>query len=157
MKATHNPPTTTITDPDITATIDLDSTPADLLRGAAIYLQRHGWTQHQFFELLDDSDGPFLPACASGAIMTAAYGHCLGNIVVDHDDEPEAAAAMAAMRVLADYLDGGYIPNEGYQVSAIDVIGDWNDDTDRTVTEVVDALNDAADTWNRTHHTRGAR
>ena len=149
MKATHRPPT-----------LDHDTgiTPADLLRGAALYLTRHGWTQGQFFDLLADTDGPFPPACSSGAIITAACGRCLSDSVfADDQDDPDITAALRAMRAFADYLNGGYIPLDEYPVSAIDIIGDWNDHDGRTLTEVIEALTDAADDWDRTHHTGGAR
>ncbi|GAB1692785.1 hypothetical protein [Krasilnikovia sp. M28-CT-15] len=149
MKATHHPPT-------------LDhqpgTTPAVLLRGAAAYLTRHGWTQHQFFDLLADTCGPFPPACASGAIMTAAAGRCLAEGIGTLDpDDPEARTALTAMRVFADWLDGGYVPAEGFPASAIDVIGDWNDHDGRTLDEVVECLIMAADDWDRIHTTGGAR
>ena len=150
MKATHNPPALD-TEPDIT--------PANLLRGAALYLTLHGWTQHQFFDMLAATDGPFLPACASGAIATAAHGRCFANGIgtVDiHREDTNTIAAVRAMRVLAAYLDPEYTGN-AYDTSAIDVIGDWNDADGRTLDEVTQALNDAADDWDRTHHTGGAR
>jgi hypothetical protein len=149
MKATHQPPT-----------LDHEpgTSPADLLRGAALYLKRHGWTRGQFFDLLADTDGPFMPACASGAIITAASGRCLPNgLLTDDDQDPDAVAAMRAMRVFADWIDGGYVPVDGFPVSSIDVIGDWNDHDGRTLTEVIEALTDAADDWDRTHPTGGAR
>jgi hypothetical protein len=134
-------------------------TPAELLRGAALYLQHHGWTQQQFFDLTADTNGPFPPACASGAIMTAATGRCLatGMLTLDGDENPETIAVLRAMRVFADWIDGGYLPIEGYPASSIDVIGDWNDFADRTLTEVIDALTDAANEWDTIHHTGGAR
>jgi hypothetical protein len=131
--------------------------PSKLLRGAALYLDTHGWTKGQFFELLADTDGTFLPACASGAIMAAATGRCVTTGTAQRDDDPDAVAAMRALRVLADYLDGGYTPVEGYQVSAIDIIGDWNDDAGRTLTEVIETLQDAANGWETTHPTGGAQ
>jgi hypothetical protein len=152
MKATHQPPT-----------IDHDTavTPADLLRGAAVYLQRHGWTKGQFFELLADNDGPFLPACASGAIMTAAHGQCVPNGIIRYDEttDPNAAAAAHAMRIFANWLDNDYLPDsiEVLPVSYLDVIGDWNDDKGRTLDEVLQALNDAADNWDRAHPTGEVR
>jgi hypothetical protein len=155
MKATHQPPT-------------LDNepgmTPADLLRGAAGYLRRYGWTQGEFYDLLADTDGPFPPACTSGAIITAAYGRCVatGICTLDGDEDPETVAAIRAMRVFAAYLDPDYAACAVEQPhacdrSAIDVIGDWNDHDGRTLTEVVEVLTDAADEWDRTHHTGGAR
>ena len=142
MKATHTPPT---------CDTDTGLTPADLLRGAALYLSRHGWTQHQFFDLLANT-GTFPPACASGAIIAAATGTCPTSGLLDSDsaDDRETDAAIRAMRVFANWLDGGYQPVEGFPVSSIDVIGDWNDADDRTCDEVTDALTAAADDCDHT-------
>ena len=144
MKATHNPNAADLDQPGMT--------PADLLRGAAHYLQRYGWTQHQFFDLVADTDGPFPPACTSGAIITGATGRCAasGICTLDADHDPDTIAAIRAMRYFADWLDGGYTPTDGFPASSIDVIGDWNDHHGRTLDEVVEALNDAADDWNHT-------
>src|SRR6266498_1151662 len=110
MKATHQPPT---------RDHEPGTSPADLLRGAALYLRRYGWTRGQFFDLLADTDGPFPPACASGAITTAAHGRCLatGICTLDGDEDPETVAAIAAMRVFAAYLDLEYT-GSGYDTSA---------------------------------------
>jgi hypothetical protein len=149
MKATHQP---------TTEAVDLAMTPAELLRGAAHYLQQHGWTQHQFYDLLADTSGPFLPACASGAIVTAACGSNANNsFFTVVDDDAQITAALRAMRFFADWIDGGYIPVEGYPASSIDVIGDWNDYDGRTIDEVIETLTDAADDWETTNHTGGAR
>jgi hypothetical protein len=151
MKATHKPPTTAATDP---------MRPSVLLRGAAIYLGTHGWTQHQFYELLADTADPFLPACASGAIMTAAHGCCpnLGWTSLHVEQSAEANAAILAMRVLAAYVDPEYtVDANAYCTSAIDVIGDWNDDQGRTLDEVIQTLMDAANDWETAHPNGGAR
>ncbi|GIE90884.1 DUF6197 family protein [Actinoplanes regularis] len=150
MKATHQPTTTPTTDPE---------RPSTLLRGAADYLSTHGWTQHQFYDLTADTKGPFPPACTSGAIMTAATGRCLasGICTLDGDENPETLTAMRAMRFFADWIDGGYIPAEGYPASSIDVIGDWNDYDGRTLDEVIECLTDAANDWETTNHTGGTR
>jgi hypothetical protein len=148
MKATHTLPTLD-QEPDVT--------PADLLRGAAHYLRRYGHTQGQFFEMLAEGDGPFMSACASGAIMTAATGRCISSFTGDctHcDEDSEHAKGIRAMRVFAAFLDTEYPTSD---TSAIDVIGDWNDDHGRTLSEVVQALTDAADDWDRAHPTGGAR
>jgi hypothetical protein len=137
MKATHEPPTT-------------GTTPADLLHGAARYLQLHGWIQGQFFDLL--CERPFPPACALGAISIAASGRCIAQPLTDLDDEA-SDAAIRATRALAAYLDPDYDP--GY-LSAIDVVGDWNDYTRRTLDEVIDALTTAADSYLLTP-TRGSQ
>jgi hypothetical protein len=150
MKATHNPPTL---DDDPTMT------PAALLRGAALYLQRHGWTQGQFFELLADTDGPLPPACTSGAINICVIGRPALAADVSDTDPDESAAAITAMRVFAAYLDPDYTFHDLTCLgpSAIDVIGDWNDDKGRTLDDVVQALNEAANDWETAHPTGGAR
>ena len=151
MKATHEPPTTTA---------DLGMTPAELLRGAALYLRTHGWTTHQFYDLVADTDGPFPPACASGAIMTAATGTCLasGICTLDSDADTEIlTAAWRALRVFAAWIDLEYSPGGYYETSAIDVIGDWNDHQGRTPDEVIETLTDAADNWDGIHLTGSAR
>jgi hypothetical protein len=138
--------------------------PSALLRGAAIYLGAHGWTQHQFFDLLAATDGPFPPACTSGAIMTAAHGYCPasgiaanGMATIDAGDDPASDAAIRALRVFAAWLDLEYSPNGCYDTSAIDIIGDWNDYDGRSLDEVIETLMDAANDWETTHHTGGAR
>jgi hypothetical protein len=150
MKPTQTPTTAPASDSML---------PSALLRGAALYLFWHGWTQHQFYDMVADTNGPFPPACASGAIMSAATGKCLasGMCFLDDDADPEIIATMQAMRQFADWIDGGYVPTEGFPASSIDVIGDWNDHDGRTVGEVIEALTDAADEWDRIHHTGGAR
>jgi hypothetical protein len=149
MKATHEPPTTTV---------DTRPTPAELLSGAARYLRLHGWTTGQFYDLTGGTNGAFPPACAAGAITIAAYGRCIASGICTLDDpaEPEHHDAMHALRVLADYLDGAHNPDSPLEPSCIDVIGDWNDYPGRTLDEVEEALNAAADDWTAAH-TGGTR
>lgn len=155
MKATHQP-TTSASDP---------MRPSALLRGAAIYLGTHGWTQHQFYDLTADTDGPFPPACSSGAIIATATGRCpasgifTGTAMTDSDEanDEHTDAAIRAMRVFAAWLDLEYTPNNAYCASSIDVIGDWNDHDGRTRAEVIETLMDAANEWEAIHHTGGAR
>ena len=153
MKATH-PPTNLIglhLEPPDTA--DPALTPADLLRGAALYLWRHGWLQGDFFDLLDDQ--PFPRACTLGAINICAHGRpILGSDDTAEDDLTDAA--IRAMRVLAAHLDPDYGQPDN-PTSAIDIVSGWNDDDCRTLPDVVDALRDAADDYDRTHPTGGAR
>jgi hypothetical protein len=67
--------------------------------------------------------------------------------------------SVVACRVLIEYLvltdqygpaaDGkGPDTDEG-------MIGDWNDEPERTITDVTTALREAADHWDRTHPTPG--
>jgi hypothetical protein len=147
MKATHNPP---ILD------LDTGTTPADLLRGAALYLTRHGWLQGDFFDLLAEANFP--PACSLGAINIAAHGRPILGSDNGADDEL-TDNAIRAVRVLAAYLYPEYesVDNFAYKVSAIDIVSGWNDDDDRTLAEVIETLTDAADDWDRAHITGGAR
>jgi hypothetical protein len=144
MKATHQPTTTPVSDP---------MRPSALLRSAATYIEIYGRTTGEFFDLLTDQ--PFPPACAGGAIGIAAHGRPV--LCSDDDTDDDASdAAITAMRVLAAHLDCDYAAGD-YAVSAIDIIGAFNDDQHTTDTDVVLALNEAADDWDRTHHTGGAR
>jgi hypothetical protein len=132
MKATHHPRNLIARHLDPPATADPELTPALLLRGAALYLQRHGRTTGEFFDLL--SDEAFPPACAGGAVNIAAHG----RPILSSDDGTEDAvtdAAITALRVFAAYLDTDYATGSG-EVSAIDIVAAFNDDPNRTDQEV---------------------
>ncbi len=144
MKATQTPPI-----------LDLNTgmTPADLLRGAALYLRRHGRITGEFFDLLADTAFP--PACALGAINICAHG----RPILSSDDgsqDNDTDAAINAMRVFAAFLDTDY--NTGVNdTSAIDIVSAFNDNPDTTDDHIIHALTEAADDYDRTHHTGGAR
>lgn len=152
MNPTRQPVPDTTTDP---------MNPAALLRSAAVYLKAHGWTQGAFFQSFDfmaTDPKPFPAACASGAISVCAHGRpVLGSD--DSANDCDTDAAITAMRVFAAYLDPEYGTNATTVIgpSAIDVIGDWNDDKGRTIGEVIEALTDAAGDWEAAHPTGGAR
>jgi hypothetical protein len=148
MKATHNPPT---------IVIDQDTTPADLLHGAARYLSLYGWVQGDFFDLLAEANFP--PACSLGAINIAAHGRPILSSDSAADDEL-TDNAIRAMRVLAGHLCPDYADNVdvfAYTASALDIVSGWNDEEGRTLDEVIETLTDAANGWDRAHHTGGAR
>ncbi|MFB6396180.1 DUF6197 family protein [Polymorphospora lycopeni] len=137
MKATHQPPTTG------------DTTPADLLRGAALYIERHGWNQGAFFQL--PTRHRLAPACAMGALRIAATG-TTDSIILDD----VFTQVLAAQAILANHLEPDYDHTTDLEADLnFEVISDWNDDGDRTAAEVVTALRDAADTWDRLHPTGG--
>ena len=145
MKATHTPPTTDH---------QPGMSPAELLRGAALYLWRHGWMRGDFFDLLDDQ--PFPRACALGAINICAHG----RPILGSDDTAEDAltdAAIRAMRVLAGYLDPDYDTGDSLHASAIDIVAAYNDQEHMTAEEIVDTLRKAAHEWDRTHPAGSAR
>jgi hypothetical protein len=128
------------------ATLPVDMTPADVLRAAALYLERHGWTQY----LLYESDQPFPPACAMGAVRMTVLGDPLG--LADIPNDTDTALVNRVLRYLAGYIDADF---DAETSSAMQFIGEWNDDRDRTKPDVVSLLRDAADEWDRIH--RGAR
>ncbi len=118
----------------------LDPTPADILRCAALYLDRHGLHRGDMFANLTQLTPP---ACVQGAIQMAACGgttapHAPGTIALV--DETTA--------VLADHLcHGAYLASTdpGQRVA------DWNDQPGRTATQAAAVLHAAADDWDRVY------
>ena len=153
MKATHEPSIPAAwTRLNVPGSADPALTPSLLLRCAALYLTAYGRTTGEFFDLL--ADQPFPPACAGGAINIAAHGRPI-LCSDDGTDDAVTDAAITAMRVFAASLDVDYAAGDT-SVSAIDIIGGFNDDPHTTTTDVVQALNQAADDWDRLHtHTSG--
>ncbi|MEH1164627.1 hypothetical protein V6V47_04480 [Micromonospora sp. CPCC 205539] len=129
MKATHNPPTAT------------PVTPADLLRMAALYLRRHGWTQGDYYTIVFDALTP--RACVSGAVAMAAYGTATDfPFGVDRPERPDFRAALGVLR---DFLDLGCTSR----------LFGWNDKPGRTADEVITTLTAAADRWDSLHNEGG--
>jgi hypothetical protein len=151
MNPTHNPIHTNSTDTAPPPWI----TPADLLRGAALYLERHGWHQGDMFA---DLDQPFPAACATGAIRMAACG----TTNPSHTGS-RAAEVTAAIKLLAFYLeDNVYEPVDHRDLedhwAYFNYVGDWNDEKGQTAAAVIDVLRAAADHYDRLHNgTGGAR
>ncbi|MFU8851112.1 DUF6197 family protein [Micromonospora sp. SL1-18] len=144
MKATHNPPSTA------------PVTPADLLRMAALYLRRHGWTQGTYYATDVPAGHLTPPACAVGAIGIACAGHRVNHFSdLDLADQPTYLDAIA---VLTDYLDEHYpipvVDDDGYWINEVDEHTSpysWNDDPLCTAERVIAALEDAAKDWDRLH------
>jgi hypothetical protein len=131
---------------------ELDVSPAEVLRGAALYLARHGWHQGGFYDVT--SDEVFPPACAAGAIRVAVCGEPVSDLVDQGDRRPQAQDVIMAQRVLAAYLDHEFLP---WEASSLDIVGDWNDEDGRTTEQVIAALNAAADEWDLFHPALAAR
>jgi hypothetical protein len=154
VKATHNPPNPAasahLTIPD---SADPALPPSLLLQCAATYIATYGRTTGEFFDMLADTAFP--PACAGGAINIAAHGR---PILCADDDADDAVtdAAITAMRVFAASLDADYGNGTG-DTSAIDIIAAFNDNPHTTDTDVIAALNEAADEWDRAHPAGGAQ
>lgn len=142
MNPTQNAPTTAVVEP----------TPADLLRGAALYLQRHGWTQGSYYidagvpSRLRTTATP--AACVVGALAMAAYGRCTSDPFAV--ERPERRQFAGAVEFLTCQLYDEYGDEDGDNVVVI-----WNDRDSRTAADVIGTLNDAADEWDRTHRDGG--
>jgi len=134
MHPTHTLPTLAVGDP----------TPADILRGAARYIQLHGWHQGNFYPL---DHGPFPPACAAGAIRVAVCGRPVRYL--ENLDHHEQRLVTRTEQFLAAHLDPDRTPE--VLGGPFSVIGDWNDLDWRNSTEVIDTLTDAAGEWDRIH------
>ena len=161
MHRTHNP-LVSAADTDNPAVVS----PADILRGAARYLEVHGWTRGTYYAAdpgyaSGRPSGPFPPACADGAIGMAAYGRitaCPGRETSDpafrdynrarelFDDYVESTGWESAY--LDTWCDGG----TDYTCDPADEITfAWNDADGRTAADVIAALRAAADDYDRTH------
>ncbi len=136
MHPTHNPSV------DVTAVVD--STPADVLRGAALYLRRHGFHQGDMFASLTTLTPP---ACAQGAVKMAICGSPHATYTLD-----QAGLFDQTMTVLAEHAgmpydwDAHRLPDTE-PVAPAEWVADWNDDPDRTVEQVITAMTTAADDW----------
>jgi hypothetical protein len=124
---------------------NVEATPADTLRGAALYLQRHGWTRFSYF----DGQRPTPPACAQGAIVVATYG-----VATEHpysQDFPQRRLLARTIDFFDDYIRGVATALDDEDCPATV----WNDLPCRSATEVIAALRDAADRWEAGHASGG--
>jgi hypothetical protein len=121
-------------------------TPADILRGAATYLEAHGWNQRSYYEATTD---PFPAACALGAIGMAAHG--------TRTDCPEIQGpGIREFNKAAEHLRW-YLLNEGHVTLGPDQwgmpteVGAWNDQDWHDIEHVTTALRAAADDYDWRH------
>jgi hypothetical protein len=122
-------------------------TPAAFLRWAALYLKRHGWIQGVMFA---DPHQLAPASCTHGAIRMAVCGSTTASLT-----PVQAAQVNRTTRVLAGYVDTLYfvwgIDATGNEVDADQIVGDWNDETGRTLDEVIATLHEAANEWDTCH------
>jgi hypothetical protein len=140
MHPTQKPPTRTQGD-----------TRAQVLRDAALYLQRHGWHQGDFYATTTNTATPTPPACTDGAVRCALFGGPTTAISQD-----QLRALERVLGVLAGYIHQFVYDNPDRPVDPPHlIVSDWNDDDARTADDVITTLREAADNWDRIH--RGAR
>ncbi len=92
--------------------------PAVVLRGAARYLQSHGWTQGTYYP--NGSTSPFPPACLVGAISMAVHGRRTASPFIT--DGHISNACVDAVGVFIDYL------HRTGQIPAFALVDDFEDD-----------------------------
>jgi hypothetical protein len=144
-------------------TLDRSETPAAVLRHAAVYLWRYGWTTDMFYRHATDdtySQAVMPAACIAGAIRTVVFGEPV-EILSDHAPGPDRdhdtwqtaiCTVRASEQVLADAIRGRG-PDDDY-TSPLDVIGNWNDEDGRTMADVLILLYTTADDWDAAHPLR---
>jgi hypothetical protein len=129
-------------------------TPADILRGAARYLEEHGWHRGAYYG--GTPGQPFPPADAVGAIGMAAYGTRQDDLYTPDAPADDIRGFRRAVDCFCDYL-GRTEPMcrlSGDEDIDLDLELSpfvWNDDPARHRLHVVLALNAAAKDWDRTH------
>ena len=149
MKSTQKQPASFAADPT--------SSPAAILRRAAIYLWAYGWTADGFYDRVLGEDIPFPPACVAGAIRCAVFGRTVDSLwdeIVDPAHDLNAQRITAAQAALADEVDPEWWVEStctDKSTCALEVISDWNDVEGRTISQVLIALYGAADYWDATH------
>ncbi|GGQ79630.1 DUF6197 family protein [Couchioplanes azureus] len=155
MNRTQNP-TGTAADTDSPTVV---VTPADILRGAAHYLETYGWNRRAFYA---EGFKPFPPACVAGAIGMAAFGRCVDLLYPDMDSgiDPEALHDHDdAVAVFCNYrLDLMRKALDGQDPATVDRLPEWdlntyewNDYADQTADKVITTLRAAADEYDSTH------
>jgi hypothetical protein len=124
-------------------------TPATILRGAATYLETHGWTQGDYYA----TTSPFPPACAAGAIVMAAHGTRIEDPLACYT--ATTREFRLAIEALNSYLidQGAVIPDPDEWSAEPTSSLDWNDRDERTADAVIAALRAAADEYDWQHAT----
>jgi hypothetical protein len=136
-------------------------TPADVLHGAARYLELHGWTNSQYYH--HGTESTFPPACVDGAIAMAAFGHTPSLPLPTITDDPVACVDFYRA---ADWLLN-HLTIEGLTTTfdrlthrcaagCLDCheLGDlfrWNDQPGQTSETVIATLRSAADEYDWQH------
>ncbi|GIJ44517.1 hypothetical protein Val02_14030 [Virgisporangium aliadipatigenens] len=122
--------------------------PAQALRGAALYLERHGWIPSDAYAWT--ATPPAFPAAtARDAIAYAVLGAPI-DTTDDYLDREAHGDFEYALGVFADFLywTGNAVDHLDVDIADLDIYDvatRWNDAPDRTAEQVITALRDAAD------------
>ena len=160
--ASTTPLTSASSAPGNTQHSDRRPSPASVLRHAAAYLWRHGWTTEQFYDRIDlfdiDDVASTCPAaCTAGAIRHIIFGHpvdFLDEEAIQPGHDRHVRLLNAAQAALTDEIDPTWLCAEtcpARHTCALEIINDWNDTRGRTIADVLTALYSAADTWDAAH------
>jgi hypothetical protein len=133
-----------------------DTNPARVLRDAADYLRRYGWTRNVFFR---QGTGEQPEACVLGAMQVVVTGYPIQalsrtgiscNSGLSHQ---ERDTVLDAAHVLCDYIVAYFIVDldEDIAGDVVDLITTWNDDETRSFRNVLVALDLAADRYDAEH------
>jgi hypothetical protein len=149
MQSTQNQP--------LSPWADGTSSPAAILRHAAIYLVCYGWSTSTFYA--PGPDAAYPAACVAGAIRCAVFGYPVYDhmeLVGDDEWDSKATRIHSAEALLADEVDPEWRCVDGHGCHfltscSLEVISDWNDFEGRTLSDVFTALCSAADEWDRLH------
>jgi hypothetical protein len=114
-------------------------TPAQVLRSAADYIERHGWNQGFYYNL---PGTPTPAACAVGAIAITCYGEPVED--PQYTFTPGRGIYLMTTGWLHDYLCANDIADRAG-------IPSWNDHPNTTGIDVTDAMRDAAQAWEAQH------
>jgi hypothetical protein len=142
MHRTQNPTAPAADTDDTTPVV----TPADTLRGAARYLELHGWHRRDYYANLDE---PFPAADVAGAIGMAAHG---GFHDVPSVEGPNIRDFTAAYTCLTSYLIGQGVIADDPDRAPMNIDW-WNDDPWQTAEKVTATLRAAADEYDWQHAT----
>lgn len=106
-----------------------------IYRAAADVIRENGWHKNEYFRPVSDVPPAKCPVCLMGAVLVAA----VGTPQHIHDEGGECDETCFPLVWLATFMTkAGYCDTDAMGIA------DWNDEPERTVDEVVAALEAAA-------------
>jgi len=143
-----------------------NTNPVQVLRDAADYLEANGWTRDEFFtpkyrivvcggepEAFFTDEPP--AACALGGIQIAVTGEPVDVFANGFNVTPatdrQFKAVLHATELVVDHLRREHNTAGLGSLSKVVALARWNDRNGRTAAEVISAMRDAAETYERSH------